>query len=76
MVKFSEDQIIELVLENYLNKKIVLLAPVVRGRKGHYRELFEKIRKQGYLKVRIDGEIVDIHPKLQLDRYKVHDAKV
>jgi len=76
MVKFSEDQIIELVLENYLNKKIVLLAPVVRGRKGHYRELFEKIRKQGYLKVRIDGEIVDIHPKLQLDRYKVHDIEI
>lgn len=76
MVKFSEDQIVDRVMESYIGKKIILLAPVVRGRKGHYRELFEKIRKQGYLKVRVDGEIININPKLQLDRYKVHDIEI
>jgi excinuclease ABC subunit A len=76
MVKFTEEQIIENLLENHKGKRAMLLAPVVRGRKGHYRELFENVRKQGYLKVRIDGEVVDVKPKMQLDRFKVHDIEI
>src|SRR5699024_11968342 len=53
-----------------------ILAPLVRGRKGHYRELFQQLRKQGYLKVRIDGEVTDLTPKLQVDRYKIHDIEL
>lgn len=76
MVRFSEEQIIQNIIEKLNGKRIVLLAPVVRGRKGHYRELFEQIRKQGYVKVRIDGEIKDVLPKMQVDRYKVHDIEI
>lgn len=76
MVRYSDDQIIDLILEKYNNKKINLLAPVVKGRKGHYRELFEDIRKKGFNKVRIDGEIQDITPKMQVDRYKIHDIEI
>ncbi|HVM90013.1 MAG TPA: excinuclease ABC subunit UvrA [Puia sp.] len=76
MVKFSEEEIVENVFLKFKNKKISLLAPVVRGRKGHYRELFEEIRKKGYLKVRIDGEIKDLVPKMQVDRYKIHDIEI
>lgn len=76
MVKFSENQIIENILDVHDQKKVSLLAPVVKGRKGHYRELFEQIRKSGYVKVRVDGTIVDISPKMQLDRYKIHDVDV
>ncbi len=76
MVKFSEDEIASHVYENFSGKKIILLAPLVRGRKGHYRELFEQIRKQGYLKVRIDGEITDLKEKMQLDRYKIHEIEL
>lgn len=76
MVKFSEEEIVENIFEKFANQKISLLAPLVRGRKGHYRELFEEIRKKGFLKVRIDGEIVDLTPKLQVDRYKIHDIEV
>lgn len=76
MVKFSEEEIVENIFEKFSNQKISLLAPLVRGRKGHYRELFEEIRKKGFLKVRIDGEIVDLTPKLQVDRYKIHDIEV
>ncbi|HMR44936.1 MAG TPA: excinuclease ABC subunit UvrA, partial [Saprospiraceae bacterium] len=76
MVRYTEEQMIEHILEQFSEKKILLLAPLVRGRKGHYRELFEQIRKQGYTKVRIDGEVEDIKPGLQLDRYKVHDIEV
>ncbi|TKB98571.1 excinuclease ABC subunit UvrA [Pedobacter cryophilus] len=75
MMKMSEDQILHQVLEQFDGKPINILAPVVKGRKGHYRELFEQIRKQGYLKVRVDGEIVDVVPKMQLDRYKIHDIE-
>ena len=71
MVKFTEEQIIDNLLQHHSGKKIIVLAPVVRGRKGHYRELFEQVRKQGYLKIRIDGEIVDVKPKMQVDRYVV-----
>jgi len=76
MVKYTEEQIVESILERFAGQKIALLAPVVRSRKGHYRELFEQIRKQGYTKVRVDGEIVDIVPGLQLDRYKIHDVEI
>jgi excinuclease ABC subunit A len=76
MVKFSEEEIVNNIFQKFDNQKISLLAPLVRGRKGHYRELFEEIRKKGFLKVRIDGEIVDLTPKLQVDRYKIHDIEV
>ncbi len=76
MVKFSEEEIVENVFSKFKNKKITLLAPVVRGRKGHYRELFEDIRKKGYLKVRVDGEIKDLTSKMQVDRYKIHDIEI
>ena len=62
--------------QNFPGKKISLLAPLVRGRKGHYRELFEEVRKKGFLKVRIDGEIKDLVPKMQVDRYKIHDIEL
>ena len=76
MVRYSDDQIIDLILKTYSSKKINLLAPIVKGRKGHYREVFEDIRKRGFNKVRIDGVIVDITPKMQLDRYKIHDIEI
>ncbi|MCW3122496.1 MAG: uvrA [Flavipsychrobacter sp.] len=76
MVKFSEEEIVEHVKQHFSGKKIILLAPIVRGRKGHYRELFEQLRKQGYLKVRIDGEITDLKERMQLDRYKIHDIEL
>jgi excinuclease ABC subunit A len=76
MVRYTEQQIVELIQSNYEDKDILVLAPVVKGRKGHYRELFEQIGKQGFLKVRIDGEIREISHGLQLDRYKVHDVEI
>ena len=76
MVKFSEEEIVQSVFKKYNNKKISLLAPLVRGRKGHYRELFEDIRKKGFLKVRVDGEVMDLAPRMQVDRYKIHDIEV
>ncbi|HTQ66083.1 MAG TPA: excinuclease ABC subunit UvrA [Puia sp.] len=76
MVKFSEEEIVENIFQKYKDKKITLLAPLVRGRKGHYRELFEDIRKKGYLKVRVDGEIKDLVARMQVDRYKIHDIEV
>lgn len=76
MVKYTEDQIITHVLSNFEGKKIAILAPVIRARKGHYRELFDQTRKKGFTKVRIDGEIVDLVQGLQLDRYKVHDIEI
>ena len=76
MVRYSDDQIINLILEKYDSKKINLLSPVVKGRKGHYRELFEDVRKKGFVKVRIDGVIVDITAKMQVDRYKIHDIEI
>src|SRR6195952_888849 len=76
MVKFSEEEIVENIVTKFKNKKITLLAPLVRGRKGHYRELFEDIRKKGFVKARIDGEVKDLVPKMQVDRYKIHDIEV
>jgi excinuclease ABC subunit A len=76
MVRFSEEEIVDNIFKKFKGKKITLLAPLVRGRKGHYRELFEDIRKKGYLKVRVDGEVKDLVPKMQVDRYKIHDIEV
>jgi excinuclease ABC subunit A len=76
MVKFSEEEIVQNIYRKYHGKKISILAPLVRGRKGHYRELFEDVRKKGYVKVRVDGEIKDLAPKMQVDRYKIHDIEV
>jgi excinuclease ABC subunit A len=76
MVKFSEAEIIQNIATQFKDKKINLLAPVVRGRKGHYRELFEEIRKKGFVKARVDGEIIELRPKYQVDRYKIHDIEV
>jgi excinuclease ABC subunit A len=76
MVKFSEDEIVSNVFDKYRGQKLSILAPVVKGRKGHYRELFEDLRKKGYLKVRVDGEIKDLTPKMQVDRYKIHDIEL
>ncbi|MEO5889020.1 MAG: excinuclease ABC subunit UvrA, partial [Ferruginibacter sp.] len=76
MVKFSEEEIVANIFTKFKNKKISVLAPLVRGRKGHYRELFEDVRKKGYLKVRIDGEVKDLVAKMQVDRYKIHDIEV
>jgi len=76
MVQYSEVEIIDKVLKDFNNKKICILAPVIRARKGHYRDLFEQTRKKGYTKVRADGKILDLKPGLQLDRYKVHDIEI
>lgn len=76
MVKYSDDQIVDLIIEQYENKKVIFLAPKIKGRKGHYRELFEQIQKMGFTKVRIDGEIRDIEKGMKLDRYKIHDIDV
>ncbi|MFM9946542.1 MAG: excinuclease ABC subunit UvrA [Saprospiraceae bacterium] len=76
MVRYTEEQMKARIMEQFNGKKALLLAPLVRGRKGHYRELFEQVRKQGYTKVRVDGEVIDISPDMQLDRYKVHDIEV
>lgn len=76
MVKYTEAQIIDLIFEAYQDKKIYILSPLVRARKGHYRELFEAIAKKGYLRVRVDGVITEITRGMQLDRYKVHDIEL
>lgn len=76
MVSYSDDQIRDLIIEEYKDQRINILAPVIRGRKGHYRELFEQIGKQGFVKVRCDGVIVDIMQGMKLDRYKVHDIEI
>lgn len=76
MVKYTEEQIIDLILKEYKDRKILILAPMVVGRKGHYRELFEALRKQGYLKVRVDGEITELSFGMYVDRYKTHDIEL
>jgi len=76
MVHYTEKQIVNIILEKYSGKNVVILAPVIRARKGHYRKLFERIRQQGFLRVRVDGEIREISFGLQLDRYKVHDIEI
>lgn len=76
MVKYSEKQILEIIETNYLDKTVLILAPVIKARKGHYRELFVSTAKKGFLKVRVDGEILNISTGLQLDRYKIHDIEI
>jgi excinuclease ABC subunit A len=76
MERMSEDQILKTITEKFDGQPVNILAPVVKARKGHYRELFESIRKQGYLKVWIDGAMADVEPKMQVDRYKIHDIDI
>jgi excinuclease ABC subunit A len=76
MERMSEEQILRTILEKFKDQPVNILAPVVKGRKGHYRELFEQIRKQGYVKVWVDGEIMNVDPKMQVDRYKIHDIDI
>lgn len=76
MVKYTDEQILDLIMKHYFGKKIYILAPVVKNRKGHYKELFEQVRKKGYLNVRIDGDIREILPGMRVDRYKNHSIEV
>lgn len=76
MVRQTEDQIIQTLLKNYAGNKLTLLAPVVKGRKGHYRELFQQILKMGYSRARVNGEMIEIGSKTQVDRYKTHDIEI
>ncbi len=76
MVKYTEEKVMEMVAADYAGRKVLVLAPVVRSRKGHYRELFESLRRKGYLHVRVDGEVVDMVPDMKLDRYRNHDVEV
>ena len=76
MIKYTEEQVLDLILKEYEGKKIYLLAPLVKSRKGHYKELFEQVRKKGYLYVRVDGEIREVTHGMKLDRYKNHDIEV
>ena len=76
MVSYSDEQIKQLIIKDFDQKKVNILAPVVRSRKGHYRELFEQIAKQGFLKVRVDGEVMDIVKGMRIDRYKTHDVEI
>lgn len=76
MVKYTEEQVLHLILERYKGKRTYILAPVVRNRKGHYKELFEQLRKKGYLNVRVDGEMREIIHGMKLDRYKMHNVEV
>jgi len=76
MVKYSDDQIVDLIIEQYKDKRVVFLAPKIKGRKGHYRELFDQIQKMGFTKVRVDGELKDIEQGMKLDRYKIHDIDI
>ncbi|NQY10163.1 MAG: excinuclease ABC subunit UvrA [Flavobacteriales bacterium] len=76
MLRYSERHIHELIIKKYDSKEVLILAAVVKGRKGHYRDLFEKIMKQGFLKVRVDGEVIELTRKMQLDRFKIHDIEI
>ena len=76
MVSYSDDEIVQIILKEMNNKKMLLLAPVVRSRKGHYRELFEQINKLGFIRIRVDGEVKEIEPGMKLDRFKTHDIEI
>lgn len=76
MVKYTEEQILNLILEKFVAKKVLILSPLVNNRKGHYKELFEQLRKKGYLNVRVDGEMKELTPGLKLDRYKNHSIEL
>jgi excinuclease ABC subunit A len=76
MVKYTEEKVLDMILQDYEGKKIFILAPVVRSRKGHYRELFEAMRRKGYLNMRVDGELVEVTRGMKVDRYKNHNIEV
>ena len=76
MVKYTVSQITDLIIEKYTDKKLIILAPIIKGRKGHYQDLFQQISKQGFVKVRVDGELKSITPKMKLDRYKTHNIEI
>ena len=76
MVSYTNDQIIEIIKSEYINNKIYILSPIIKSRKGHYRELLENLSRQGFNKVRVDGKIIDLTPGLKLDRYKIHDIEL
>lgn len=76
MVKYTEEKVVEMIQEHYAGRKILILAPVVRSRKGHYRELFESMRRKGYLHIRVDGEVMEITRGMKVDRYKNHNIEV
>lgn len=76
MIRQTEDQIIEQLFDKFKGEKLYILAPVVKGRKGHYRELFEQVRKMGFSKIRVDGVVMEVVPKMQVDRYKIHDIEI
>ncbi|MGB2513772.1 MAG: excinuclease ABC subunit UvrA, partial [Flavobacteriaceae bacterium] len=76
MVRYTTEQIQTLLLKDYSGKKVVLLAPIVKARKGHYRELFDSLSKQGFSKVRVDGQLVELTPGMKVDRYKIHDIEL
>ena len=76
MVQYSEEKIVKTVKQKFKGKKIGILAPIIQGRKGHYRELFEQLRKQGHVRVRVDGKLEELKPKMQVDRFKIHDIEI
>ena len=76
MVSYTEEQIQKLILDEYIDKKVILLAPIIKSRKGHYRELFDSLSKQGFSKVRVDGHVVDLNRGMKVDRYKTHDIEL
>ena len=76
MVKYTEEKILDLILSDYAHKAIYILAPLVRSRKGHYRELFDSMRRKGYLNIRVDGELLNLVPDMRVDRYKNHNIEV
>ncbi|MEG1737490.1 MAG: excinuclease ABC subunit UvrA [Odoribacter sp.] len=76
MVKYTDEKIIELILQNFANQKILILSPMIKGRKGHYKDLFESVRKKGFISARIDGEIKEIGLGMSVDRYKIHDIEI
>ncbi|MDA9597256.1 excinuclease ABC subunit UvrA [Flavobacteriaceae bacterium] len=76
MVNYSDEQILQLILAEYIDKKIIILSPLVQSRKGHYRELFDSLSRQGFLRVRVDGKILDLKPGMRVDRYKTHDIEL
>ncbi|HQY00948.1 MAG TPA: excinuclease ABC subunit UvrA, partial [Flavobacteriales bacterium] len=76
MVRYNDRQIVELISEAYEGREVLILAPIIRGRKGHYRELFEQFLRQGFLRARVDGKVIDLTTRPRLDRYKVHDIEL
>ena len=76
MVQYADHEITHLVQDTFKGKKVALLAPKVKGRKGHYRELFEQVQRMGYIRVRVDGQLLELSKSIKLDRYKTHDIEI